>query len=343
MKHGGSSGTIIAERRSPCLDILAGVDEAGHVPVLLAETMRVLDPQPGQVVVDCTVGRGGHSGALSHAVGQGGTVVGFDVDPDDLAFASRRLRDAPARFEPVRDNFVRAPHHLSRLGLQADAIVADLGFSSRQMTDPQRGLSFRADGPLDMRLDPEGPVTARDLVETLTEPELVDLVRRYGEDPLARKIAGKIVQARDREPIVSTTQLAAIVVEAYGSRAYRSRMHPATRTFMALRIAVNDELTALAALLENIADDAAEPREAGWLAPGARVAIISFHSLEDRLVKQAFAGLDLRGVAERLTRRPITAGDDEVASNPRARSAKLRAVRLLEGRQELPLGAARQR
>ncbi len=313
----------------------------GHIPVLLAETLRVLDPRPGQVVVDCTVGGGGHSAALSQAVGEGGTVVGFDVDPDALAFTARLLQNAPARFEPIRDNFVRAPHHLGRLGLRADAVLADLGFSSPQMTDPQRGLSFSADAPLDMRLDPDGPVTARELLATLPEHELADLLGQYGEDPLARKIARNIVQARDREPIVSTEQLAAIVVDAYGSRARRSRMHPATRTFMALRIAVNDELTALGALLDNIAD-AGSPAT-GWLAAGCRVAIISFHSLEDRLVKRAFAGLDQRGAAQRLSRRPITAGDDEVASNPRARSAKLRAIRLHEDRQELPVDAVKQR
>ena len=307
--------------------------------MLLAETLRVLDPRPGEVVVDCTVGRGGHSDPLSRAVGHEGTVVGFDVDPDSLSFAAQRLREAPARFEPIRDNFVRAAHHLHRLGLRADVVLADLGFSSPQMSDPQRGLSFAADGPLDMRLDPDGPVTARELLATLPEAELADLLHRYGEDPLARKIARKIVAARDREPIVSTRQLAAIVVDAYGVRARGSRMHPATRTFMALRIAANDELTALGALLDNIADDAAGPRETGWLAAGCRVAVISFHSLEDRLVKRAFAGLVDRGAAERLTRRPITAGDDEVASNPRARSAKLRAVRLHQGRQELPLDA----
>jgi len=253
------------------------------------------------------------------------------------------LRDAPARFEPIRDNFVRVPHHLRRLGLRADAVLADLGFSSQQVSDPQRGLSFSADGPLDMRLDPQGPTTARELLATLPEPDLAELLHLYGEDPLARRIARKIVQARDREPIVSTEQLAALVVEAYGWRARRSRMHPATRTFMALRIAVNEELTALGALLDNIADEGTGSPETGWLAAGARIAIISFHSLEDRLVKRTFAGLEDRGAAERLTRRPIIAGEDEVAANPRARSAKLRAVRLHQDRQELPLDALRQR
>ena len=309
-------------------DIVAAVDTPGHVPVLLAETVRLLDPQPGRVVVDCTIGDAGHAAALAEPVGPEGTVVGFDVDPDALAFATARLQYAPAHFVAIRDNFVCVPQHMARLGLRADALLADLGFNSRQMADPGRGLSFAADGPLDMRLDPDGPATARHLLATVSERELADLVRRYGEEPLARKIAQNVVRRRADEPIDSTAQLAAIVVEAYGSRAHSSRMHPATRTFMALRIAVNEELTALSALLEHITLAADRTGSGGWLTAGARIAIISFHSLEDRLVKRAFAELDRRGVAERLTRRPITAGDEEVLCNAQSRSAKLRAIRL---------------
>ncbi len=307
---------------------MAAVDTPGHLPVLLGETLRLLDPQPGQVAVDCTVGDAGHAAALAEPVGPHGTVVGFDVDPDALAFAAGRLRDAPAHFVAIRDNFVRVPQHMARLGLRADALLADLGFNSRQMADPRRGLSFRADGPLDMRLDPDGPATARQLLATLPQRELADLIQRYGEEPLARTIARNVVRIRAGAPIDSTAQLAAIVVEAYGSRAHSSRMHPATRTFMALRIAVNEELTALSGLLEHITLAADRAGSGGWLTAGARIAIISFHSLEDRLVKRAFAELDRRGLAERLTRRPITAGNEEVARNPRSRSAKLRAIRL---------------
>ena len=296
--------------------------------MLLAETVRLLDPQRGRVVVDCTIGDAGHAAALAERVGPDGTVVGLDVDPDALTCAAARLKDSPARLVAVRDNFVRLPKHMARLGLRADALLADLGFNSRQMADPGRGLSFAADGPLDMRLDPDSPATAAHLLATLPQHELAELIRLNGEEPLAKKIALNVVRRRAHEPIESTLQLAAIVVEAYGSRAHSSRMHPATRTFMALRIAVNEELTALGALLEHITLAAERTGSGGWLTAGARIAIISFHSLEDRLVKRAFTELDRRGVAERLTRRPVTAGDEEVACNPRARSAKLRAIRL---------------
>ncbi len=305
-------------------------DGAGHIPVLLEETLALLAPRAGEVAVDLTTGGGGHSLALAGAVGPGGQVIGFDVDPAALRAAARRLRAAGRPFEPVRANFVRAPEHLAQRGLRADAVLGDLGFSSLQIDDPRRGFSFAADGPLDMRYDPDGPVSAGVLLATLSEPELAEVIGSGGEDPLARKIARKLVQTRQREPIRSTAQLARLVREAYGARARSSRMHPATRTFMALRIAVNDELTALRSLLERVVEGAERVHEGGWLKPSARVAIISFHSLEDRLVKRAFAGLARARLAQRLTKRPITAGPDEIAVNPRCRSAKLRAIRILD-------------
>ena len=303
-------------------------NDAQHIPVLLAETMRLLDPSPGEIVVDCTVGQGGHSLALAAAVKPDGRVIGFDVDPAQLEFSCQRVRQASGRFEPIHANFVEAPRRLEALGLRADAVLADLGYSSQQMDDPRRGFSFSADSPLDMRYDPHGPLTAADLIASLTERELADVIARYGEDPLARKIARKLAQTRQREPIRSTAQLARVVQEAYGSRARRSRMHPATRTFMAFRIAVNDELTALGSLLEQVLEGAGKVNEGGWLNRGARVAVISFHSLEDRLVKRAFAELAQRGHATRLTKRPITATASEIAANPRSRSAKLRVVKV---------------
>jgi len=185
-----------------------------------------------------------------------------------------------------------------------------------------------------MRLDPSTPRTAADLIATLPEAELADIIYEYGEEPLARKIARKLALVRERQPIESTAQLAALVNEAYGRRAHASRIHPATRTFMALRIAVNGELEALDALLDAIGAGAREvlggpgsPGE-GWLNAGARVAVISFHSLEDRRVKQAFAGIEKEGLGTRLTRKPVTAGPREVEANPRSRSARLRVVRM---------------
>jgi 16S rRNA (cytosine1402-N4)-methyltransferase len=301
---------------------------AGHEPVLPAETLRLLEPRPGATAVDLTAGRGGHSAALAAAVGPAGRVIGFDLDPNSLAFARTRVEQAGGRFEAVGTSFVRAPAHLEAAGIRADAVLADLGYSSWQMDDPARGFGFAADGPLDMRFDPAGPVTAADLLASLSERELAELIRDYGEEPYAGKIARKLALVRQSLPIRSTAQLAELVREVYGPRARTSRVHPATRTFMALRIAVNDELTALEALLAHVRRGAERVREAAWLQPGARVAVISFHSLEDRLVKRAFAGLARDELATRLTRRPVTPDAAEIARNPRSRSAKLRAVRI---------------
>ena len=187
-----------------------------HTPVLAAETLKLLDPQPGQTVVDCTAGRGGHSLLLAGAVGPRGRVLGFDVDPGNLTCAAGRLEQAGLPYTAVCENFVRAPRHLVSAGLRADVVLADLGFSSDQMDDPQRGLSFSADGPLDMRLDPDGPVTAAELVERCTEEELAEIISRYGEDPYARSIARNLARSRQREPIRSTAQLARLVEQTYG-------------------------------------------------------------------------------------------------------------------------------
>jgi 16S rRNA (cytosine1402-N4)-methyltransferase len=302
-----------------------------HKPVLLEEVLNLTNPRAGDVVCDCTAGLGGHSAAMAARVGPTGLVIGFDLDAANLARASEAARSAGGPFAGVHDNFVLAPQHLQKRGMQADIVLADLGFSSNQMDDPQRGFSFGADGPLDMRLDSSGThasVTAADFIAASSERELADLIYEYGEEPLARKIARKLVQNRQEEPIRSTAQLARLVTEAYGQRARSSRMHPATRTFMALRIAVNDELGALRGLLDNVTRGAEEVSSGGWLKRGTRVAIISFHSLEDRLVKQCFAELAKRGLAERITRKPVTASEEEIRENPRARSAKLRVVRI---------------
>jgi 16S rRNA (cytosine1402-N4)-methyltransferase len=307
--------------------------EPGHIPALLEETMAMLNPRPGEIAVDCTAGLGGHSCALAERLKPDGQVIGFDLDAANLARAAQRIEATGARFIPIHENFVRAPDHLKRLGLRADIALADLGFSSNQMDDPFRGFSFSDDGPLDMRLDASGrntAVTAADLLAALSERDLADIIYRYGEEPLARKIARKLAQNRQAEPIRSTARLAGLVVEAYGPRARSSRMHPATRTFMALRIAVNDELGALQGLLDNIVQGAEQVERGGWLRAGARIAVISFHSLEDRLVKQAFVDLEQRGLAHRLNprKKPITASEQEIQRNPRSRSAKLRALRI---------------
>lgn len=313
------------------------MNDTGHISVLLDETMRVLDPQPGQTAVDATCGRGGHSLALAEAIraGQpgGGRLIGLDLDAANLEATRQRLETAGYEFTSIHASFARLPYELNRLGIPADLVLADLGFSSTQMDDPARGFSFRAEGPLDMRMDPTALVTAADLLNSMSESELAEIIYRYGEEPLARPIARKLAQINRTRPMTTTTELAEAVVSVYGRRAGRSRLHPATRTFMALRIAVNDELGTLQGLLEHVAR-AADPNlrsttgQHDWLNKPGKVAIISFHSLEDRQVKQSFAAIERAGHGTRLTKKPITPGPEESRNNPRARSARLRAVRI---------------
>ena len=299
----------------------------GHVPVLLQATLEALKPGQGDTIVDCTAGRGGHASALGTATGADGRIVLFDLDQENLEYATRRVEAGNAGQPlPIRRSFASIGRELTQRGIVADGVLADLGFASNQMDDPIRGLSLRADGPLDMRLDPGIPMAAGDLLDRLTQTELKELIERYGEDPAAGRIARKIVENRREKPIRSTTHLARLVREAYGSRARESRVHPATRTFQALRIAVNDELGALEALLAEVEAAAQRVREGspGWLAPGARIVVIGFHSLEDRMVKQRFAAMDRNGLLGDRSRKPVVPADDEIRANARARSAKLR-------------------
>ena len=308
------------------------MSDPAHIPVLPREVVDQLDPQPGQTVLDCTAGLGGHALALGERVGASGCVALMDLDAQNLARAADRVRalPAPPRVVPLHSNFADAPRLLLEHALRADCLLADLGFSSNQLETAARGLSFQRDGPLDMRLDPSRGVTAAELVATLSEDELGEIIRDFGEERLWRRVARKLVEARAARPISTTHELAQLVRGAIGAAGRGQRIDPATRTFQALRIAVNDELGNLDALLESIRRTAggAAPAER-WLAHGARVAVITFHSLEDRRVKQAFADLTQRGLAIALTRKPVVAGESEIAANPRSRSAKLRAVRLL--------------
>lgn len=294
--------------------------DGSHVPVLADAVSRLLDPRPGLTLLDCTVGRGGHAGHLGAALAPGGRVIGLDVDPGNADAARRRLTTIAGLTVHVEvANFSDAPAVLARLDVAGvDRLLADLGFSSNQMDDPARGLAFSRQGPLDMRLDPSLAVTAADLVNDLHERELADLIYQFGEERLSRRIARKIVESRRDQPIQTTSALADLVARCYGPAGRRHRIHPATRTFMALRIAVNGELDALASLLEAIP---------GMLRPGGVAAVISFHSLEDRMVKHRFRQWADQGRAERLTRKPVSADADEAARNPRSRSAKLRAIR----------------
>ncbi len=280
----------------------------------------MLSPHQRGVFLDCTIGPGGHAEALLLAGTPDATLIGIDLDESDFGAARRRLERFGDRVRMFHAGFDQARAVLEQAGIDAvDIVLADLGFSSRQMDDPSRGLSFAMDGPLDMRLDRSEGQSAAELVNSLDEKSLADLIYRYGEERYSRRIAAAIVRRRKLQAIRRTTELAEIVTAAYPAPARRSRrgVHPATRTFQALRIAVNDELSRLEKLLEEI------PR---LLNVGGRAGIISFHSLEDRRVKHAFAEMAQGGEAEVLTKKPVTASDEEIERNPRSRSAKLRAV-----------------
>lgn len=285
-----------------------------HLSVMPAELLAALDPQPGQTIVDCTVGAGGHTRPLAERVGATGSVIGIDQDPTMLDLARTRLCGLPVRL--VHANFEDLPDVLQSLQAgPVDAVLADLGFCSDQLANPERGLSFQQDGPLDMRLDPTCGEPAAALVQRLPERDLADLIYRYGEERHSRRIARLVVETRRTARIATTGQLAELVRRCVPRSRGGPSIDSATRTFQALRIAVNDELGALERFLTSVPE---------CLKPGGKVAVISFHSLEDRLVKHAFRDSN---VFEVVTKKPLVASEDEAAYNPRARSAKLRVAR----------------
>ena len=289
----------------------------GHVPVLTAEVLQQLQPERGGVFVDCTVGLGGHSSALLAA---GATrVIGLDRDLDALSHARETLAPWGDRVDLVHADYRAIESVLDGLNVPLiDGALADLGVSSMQFDEPGRGFSFQRDEPLDMRMDRSGGDTAADLVMRSSEHELADAIFQYGEERFSRRIARAIVDVRHERPIATTGQLAAIVRRAIPRRGFM-RIDPATRTFQAIRIWVNRELEGLDHVLEAISRR---------LRSGARLVVITFHSLEDRIVKHTFRALAERDAAavQVLTKKPIVPTDEEVQQNPRARSAKLRAV-----------------
>ena len=292
----------------------------GHTPVLLAQVLAFLRPIPDGLYLDLTVGTGGHAEAILEACGPTGRLVGLDRDPEVLPLVRERL----ARFGP-RVRLLHADYRTLRDVAAAEGIEAwegalfDLGLSSVQLDDPARGFAFSRSGPLDMRMDRTGGgVTAADLLRGLPERELARILREYGEERWAGRIARRIVAARAEAPLTRTDELAEVVAGAIPRRAWPRRIHPATRTFQALRIAVNRELEGLAEALGLAVHG---------LRPGGRIVVIAFHSLEDRVVKQVLRGDPSVAV---LTKKPVTPGPEEVAANPRARSAKLRAARRAE-------------
>jgi 16S rRNA (cytosine1402-N4)-methyltransferase len=269
-------------------------------------------------MVDATIGHGGHSFLFGQRLGPAGTLVGLDVDSKSLERARQRLAGLACKVILVNSNFSRIAECLAELGIrQVNFLLADLGLCSAQLIDSDIGLSFQADMPLDMRIDASLETTAADIVNELDEKSLADLIYRFGQDRASRRIARFIVQRRQREPITTTGQLARVVAAALGTsgKKHGPRRHPATRTFQALRIAVNRELENLEQLLD------VAP---GLLGQGGYVAIISYHSLEDGLVKRDFKRNEAQGLYRILTKKPIVPSDEEIAANHRARSAKLR-------------------
>lgn len=340
--HGGESPYYerldTAQRNRP-------MPEPRHVPVMLREVLEYLAPRPGGVIVDATLGLGGHAAAFLERLGPAGRLIGVDQDAEALAAARRRLEqlcEARGWAPPYAFTLHRASFRALPSLLRADAVgpvhgaLFDLGVSSLQLDDPARGFSFRAGGPLDMRMDRSLPVSAADLVNTLPEEDLARVIWELGEERASRRIARRIAARRSQAPLRTTTELAELVAGCFPAAQRHGRIHPATRTFQALRIRVNSELDALDEVLGSLAD---------WLAPGGRVVVLSYHSLEDRIVKRALERLSGRcrcppelpvcqcgaqSLVKILTRRPLPPAEAEVAANPRARSAKLRAAQRLE-------------
>ncbi len=309
---------------------------SGHVPVLLEETLSALSCRSGKLYLDATVGAGGHAFEILRRSSPDGRLIGADQDPAALERARQRLSPYSGRFELIHENFRRLPTLLAARGENRfDGILLDLGVSSDQLADPGRGFSFSQGGPLDMRMDIRSETTAASLVNLLDAVSLRRIFREHGEDPDAAGIARAIVRERERSPIDTTDRLAAIIAAAVPPARRHARIHPATRAFQALRIAVNEELDALTEALEAFPD---------LLAPGGRLAIIAFHSLEDRIVKRRFRALEGRctcppklpicrcGASARMrviTGRAVRPSAAEVGANPRARSARLRAAERL--------------
>jgi 16S rRNA (cytosine1402-N4)-methyltransferase len=289
-----------------------------HVPVLLQEAIEYLQVKPGATVVDCTLGLAGHAAEIVKRLGPTGSFIGFDRDVVALGLARETLDrvveglagEAPA-VTLIHEEFSGAPLHVKAGSV--DAILADFGVSSLQLDEAARGFSFMADGPLDMRMNTQSGPTAEQVVNEASERELADLIYEYGEERRSRRIARAIVRGR---PVTTTGQLARIVAAAAPAMK-QDRIHPATRTFQALRIRVNRELDEIKALME------AAPK---LLKPSGRLVVISFHSLEDRIVKDSFRDGAHNGIWTVLTKKPVTAGEEEIDRNPRSRSAKLRAA-----------------
>ena len=291
-------------------------DSGFHKPVLIHEVLAFLSLKKGQRVLDATLGGGGHASLIQKMIGPEGLLIGIDRDSDSLAFAERRLKAAGKNYKLAHANFSEMDRVLNGFGIdKVDAALFDLGISSFQLESANRGFSFEKDAPLDMRMDTSGGMLAHDIVNRVKENELKEIIKKYGEERYAGRIASFIAAARKKKPIESARELAAIIKRAVGGRYRFQKINPATRTFQALRITVNRELESLEEALSKITS---------YLNPKSRLAVISFHSLEDRIVKYKFRDFEKSGSGSIITKKPITADESEIRRNPRSRSAKLR-------------------
>ena len=309
-----------------------------HIPVMVEEVIRYLNCSPGKTFVDGTLGGGGHARAILRVIGPEGFLIGIDQDPDAIAWARHSFLDSSSNIQLIHDNYASLRQILAKVGsVGVDGILFDLGLSLYHIEGSGRGFSFMRDEPLDMRMNPSEGEPASTMLNRLSQEELSDIIFRYGEERWAPSIAKRIVESRKRKALVSSHQLAALVKKAIPARYHPKRIHPATKTFQAFRIAVNDELENLKLTLEQAVD---------CLLPRGRICVLSFHSLEDRIVKQHFKTLaqgcqcppsfpvcvcDKKPQVRLLTKRPVRATADEIKKNSMARSAKLRAVERLDG------------
>ena len=329
--HAQTSTELSLSRSAPnckslsrCIaSILMDLPPHGHDPVLLGEVLQLLDPKPGQIVIDCTIGRGGHAWEIAQRLSTQGTLIGIDADPENLEFARNRLASAHCAIRLFHANFSELADVMSVAQIVgADAILADLGLSTNQLLCSRLGFSFANNMPLDMRIDPRLDQTAAEIVNKMPEKALANVLYELAQERYSRQIARKLAQARSNSPNTTTERLAELVRSAIPRRrrprgAPAEKIDPATRTFLALRMKVNREMENLAALLE---------QAPGFLKKGGRLAVISFQSMEDRAVKQAFRSAEQTGQLKILTKKPITPTEAELAANPRARSAKLRVA-----------------
>ena len=284
----------------------------------MREVIEFLDPASGEVVLDATLGGGGHAKEILDRIGPGGVLIAVDRDAEAVERAREALKGRAGRIVYVNEDFRNIEKILEIAGVgEIDGAIFDLGISSFQVDDGARGFSFMRDGPLDMRFDPSQKLSAREVVNKFGRRELADIIRNYGEEKHAKIVAEAILAARGRKPIETTAQLRDIIARAIGGKYRHQKIHPAARTFQALRIYVNDELSAV---------EEAVKRAVPYLSPGGRICVISFHSLEDRIVKNAFRSLARSGEVVIRTRKPVRPCDAEVRENPRSRSAKLRVA-----------------